>query len=80
MTIFTPRKTPKYMAEALKRAAHGERVIIKRRGKPNVAVVPIEDAEYMQRLEDAHDIAAAQKARKETGFIPWEDIKKKHRL
>jgi prevent-host-death family protein len=40
-------------AEVLNRAAFGkERVVLTRRGKPLVAVVPIEDVEVLEQLED----------------------------
>jgi prevent-host-death family protein len=37
------------------RASSGERVIVERRGKPLFALVPVEDAEFMERLEDEQD-------------------------
>jgi prevent-host-death family protein len=50
----------------LNRAAFGkERVILKRRGKPIAAVVPMEDVALLQSLEDQLDIADALAARKE---------------
>lgn len=48
------------------RAAFGkERVILKRRGKPIAAVVPMDDVELLQALENNLDIADALAARKE---------------
>jgi prevent-host-death family protein len=50
----------------LNRAAFGkERVILMRRGKAIAAVVPMEDVELLQSLEDKLDIADALAARKE---------------
>jgi prevent-host-death family protein len=50
----------------LNRAAFGkERVILKRRGKPICAMVPIEDLELLQRAEDRIDALDAMAARKE---------------
>ena len=64
-------------AEILSKAEYtGERTIVVRRKKPVAAVVPIEDLELIERLEDERDIKAARKARKEKGTIPWEQIKK----
>ena len=82
MTVYTPRKIPRNMADAVKRAAGGERIIVKRRGKANVAIVPVEDAEYMQRLEDQHDLRAAEKGMADLRSgkskpIPWKKIKSK---
>ena len=45
-------------SEVINRAAYGkERVVLTRRGKPLVAVVPIEDVELLERLEDEYDSA-----------------------
>ena len=50
-------------ADILNRAAYGgERIIVHRRNKPVAAVVPIEDLELLERLEDEIDVAAARKA------------------
>ncbi len=45
----------------------GERVVVSRNGKPAFAVVPVDDLEALQRLEDEIDLADARKARKERG-------------
>ncbi len=45
-------------SEILNRAAFGkERVVLTRRGKPLVALVPMEDIEALEALEDARDSA-----------------------
>jgi len=63
-------------ADIVNRVAYGgERVILHRRKKPVAAVVPIEDLELIERMEDEIDIAAARKALKEKGRIPWSKIK-----
>jgi prevent-host-death family protein len=50
-------------AEVLNRAAFGkERVVLTRRGKPLVAVVPIEDIELLEELEDRADAEQARAA------------------
>ena len=55
----------------------GERVIVERRGKNLFALVPLEDVELLERLEDEEDIRLARKAMKEGGpNIPWEKVKK----
>jgi prevent-host-death family protein len=55
----------------------GERVIIERRGKDKVAVVPLEDLERLEALEDQADIAAADAAMKDRApRIPYEQIRK----
>ncbi len=44
------------LSEVINRAAFGkERVVLTRRGKPLVAVVPIEDVALLEALEDQRD-------------------------
>ena len=53
-----------------------ERVVIERHGHERVAIVPIEDLETLERLEDEADIAAAEAALDEPGeSIPWDEVK-----
>ncbi len=64
-------------AEIVNRAAYaGERVVLHRRKKPVAAVVPIQDLELIERMEDELDLKSAQKALKEKGRVPWAKIKK----
>jgi prevent-host-death family protein len=53
-----------------------ERVLLERHGKPLAALVPVEDLELLQELENRIDLAAARKALKEPGRIPWAKVKK----
>jgi prevent-host-death family protein len=63
-------------ADTLNRVAYGrERVVLERHGKPAVALVPIEDLELLQALEDRADLADARAALAEGGAVPWEQIK-----
>lgn len=67
-------------AEVLNRVSYrGERVRITRHGKDVAAVVPIEDLELLERLQDEADVRDAEAAladAKEHGTIPWEDAKR----
>jgi prevent-host-death family protein len=77
---FTTVEARKQIGEVINRAAYGkERVILTRRGKPVVAVVPIEDVETLEALEDRLDIEEARKvladADKE-GTVPFNEVKK----
>ncbi len=64
-------------AEIINRVAYGgETVLVHRRRKPVAAIIPIDDAKLLERIEDELDIRAARRARKEKGSIPWERIKK----
>jgi prevent-host-death family protein len=68
-------------SDILSRAEYrGERVIVHRGKKAVAAVVPIEDVELLEKLEDEIDVAAARKALKDPRTIPWEKIKKDLKL
>jgi len=54
------------LSEALNRAAFGkERVVLTRRGRKLAGIVPYEDIELLEALEDRRDIEDAKKALKE---------------
>ena len=64
------------MADPINRAAYGgERVILTRRGEGVAALVSMDDLALLEDLENAADIKAALKARKETGGVPLERVK-----
>ena len=71
-------------AELVNRAAYGgERVRVVRRGRAVAAIVPIEDVEALERLEDELDLQAALEvlADPENAVpIPWEQVKTELRL
>ena len=55
MTVSTAEARDQ-LAELINRAAYGkERVILTRRGKKLVALVPVEDLELLEKLEDEGD-------------------------
>ncbi len=66
-------------AELINRAAYGkERIAVTRRGKAVAAVVPIEDLELIEALEDRLDLDDAREALlelREGRPVPWEQIK-----
>lgn len=55
----------------------GERIYVKRNGKPAFAIVPIEDAEVLEALEDKIDLKDALKSLKEPSSIRLKDLKRK---
>ena len=58
--------------DAVRRAVEdGERIIVKKRGKPFAALVPIADVEILEQLEDEADRKAIRKARKENAFAAF---------
>ena len=79
MTVST-REARENFSDVINRAAYGkERVILTRRGKPLVAVVPMADVELLETLEDKLDLEdalAALREAKEKGTIPLEELKR----
>lgn len=78
-TKLTVGQVRDQFADALNQVAYrGDRIIIERRGKDIAAVVPIEDLELLELLEDRLDLEKARTALKEAeseGTIPWEQVK-----
>jgi prevent-host-death family protein len=66
-------------ADLVNRAAYGgERVLVSRRGKPIAAIVPMQDVEFIERMEDELDLQAALEALADPENavpIPWEQVK-----
>lgn len=68
-------------AETINRAIYArERVVLRRRGKDVAAVVPIQDLELLEAIEDRMDIEAAHEAMKEKGSVAWSKLKAKLKL
>jgi len=65
-----------HLAETINRVAYqGQRVILERRGKGVAAMVPLEDLELLEALEEREDLQAALRARKEEGSVTLEQMK-----
>lgn len=65
-------------AETLNRVAYGkDRVIVHRHGKPIAALVPIEDYELLEQMEDDVDVEEAKRILADPGETPqpWEEVK-----
>jgi len=77
MTHIEATKARDEFADTLNRVAYaGERIVLRRRGKDIAAIVPIEDLEMIEAIEDRIDVAAAKKALKEKGpNIPLAKLK-----
>ena len=75
---MTTTKARSNFADLVNRATYGkERVLINRHGRPVAAIVPLEDVELLERIEDKIDIALARKVMAESeGTIPWEEAAK----
>jgi prevent-host-death family protein len=66
------------ISDAMNTVAYtGQRISIRRHGKPVAVLVPVEDAAMLEAMEDRFDVAAAKKALKEKGNIPWAEVKKR---
>jgi prevent-host-death family protein len=67
-------------SELINRVAYGkDRVLLTRRSRPLVAVVPIEDIALLEAMEDRDDLKAARAALREVkrkGTISWTRMKK----
>lgn len=58
----------------------GQRIYIKKNGKPAFAMVSIEDVKALEALENRIDLKDALKSLKEPGSISLKNLKKKLRI
>lgn len=80
MSKYTSAAARAEFAEITNRAAYGkERIIVTRKGKDIIAIVPIEDVKLLEEIEDRMDIEDAREALKEKETIPWEIVKKERK-
>jgi prevent-host-death family protein len=64
------------LIEALRRVKRdGERIVITRNGRRVAALVPIDEYDFLERLEDEYLNKAADEAMKEKGFVTLEEVK-----
>ena len=79
MTRINASEVREDFAEILNRVAYrGERIVVHRRGKDVVALVPVDDVALLQALEDRIDLEEARKALAEArakGTVRWEALK-----
>ena len=76
---ITTSQARNHFSDVINRAAFGkERIRLTRRGKDIVGIVPVEDVDLLERLEDKLDIKLADEAKKriEAGetTIPLEEV------
>ena len=80
MSAITTVKARNDFSTLINRAAFGkERIVLTRRGKEIVAVIPIEDMKRLEEIEERLDVAEAVKALKEAkkkGTVSWQKLKK----
>ncbi len=80
MTTLSTVKARENFSDMVNRSAYGkERVVLTRRGKGVVAVIPIEDLRLLEAIEDRLDLEDVQRALadpKNKKAIPWDKVKK----
>ena len=68
MAKITTAEARNDFAEVINRASFGkERFVLTRRGKKLAAIIPVEDLELLEELEDRMDVDAARAALAESG-------------
>ena len=79
MSNISTKEARGQLSTVISRAAFAkERIILTRHGKAVAAVVPIEDLELLEKLEDRIDLEEARAALsdvKKKGSVSWEKIK-----
>lgn len=76
MTSMSTEEAAGRFSDIVRRAAVSkERVVLTQQDEDLVAVVPIEDLQRLQALEDLTDTQAAHAALAEEGSIPLKDLK-----
>ena len=77
MTTIAASDFRQNLAELGNRVSYGrERITVTRSGKPLFAIVPYEDAELLETLEDRMDLDLAKKALKRNDTVAWQKVKK----
>jgi len=78
VAILEATKAKETFGDTLSRVGYGkERIILTRRGKPLAAIVPLEDLELLNALENTADAEEVQAAREEAArgeVVPWETV------
>ncbi len=81
MTRISTVEARDQLSEMINRAAYGkERIVLTRRGKDLVAMVPLDDLNLLEEMEERADLAAVRKSWKAQGRKPlqsWAKAKKK---
>jgi prevent-host-death family protein len=78
MTKISTAEARDDFAEVINRASFGkERFVLTRRGKNLAAIIPVEDLELLEELEDRMDVEAARAALAESDErVSYEDLRR----
>lgn len=78
MTNISTAEARNDFADVINRASFGkERFVLTRRGKKLAAIVPVEDMDLLEELEDQMDVAAAKAALAESDErISYQDLRR----
>jgi prevent-host-death family protein len=78
MTKISTAEARNDFADVINRASFGkERFVLTRRGKKLVAIIPVEDLEMLEELEDRMDIQAAKVALTESDDrVSYQDLRR----
>lgn len=78
MTKISAADARSDFAEIINRASFGkERFVLTRRGKKLAAIIPVEDLELLEELEDRMDVAAAKAALAESDErVSYQDLRR----
>jgi len=76
MTKVSAKQARDSFSDTLDRVrVNRERIVVQRNGKDIAALIPMDDLELLQELEDAVDARAAREALADPTRIPWEKLK-----
>jgi prevent-host-death family protein len=78
MIRLSATKAREVFSDVINRVSYrGERILLERHGKDVVALVPVDDLELLEALEDRLDLEEAKGRLKEPGRISWNELKER---
>jgi hypothetical protein len=78
MSRATVREEAEELDEALERAGHGEKVVLRRSRAAVVAAIPMEDLKLLREMKDRRDVAVSRRrlTSPKERRIPYQEIRK----